>query len=213
MRITLIIISFLIFFTACEKQASLSLKHTNAKKIIALQPLGNYNQQQLLMLQQDLRSFFQTDVCILKTIPIPQRFSRANDETYVADSIIQFLLQYKNDSVVQVVGLTHNEIFTVKESKSLDTVIGRPVSYWHKIRGLGYVSGEACIVSDNSLVSANAELWNNRLRKAVLHEMGHNLGLAHCIDDSCLMSEKNGDIAVLNKSGGDFCKSCRQKVN
>ncbi len=62
-------------------------------------------------------------------------------------------------------------------------------------------------------MSTDKELLANRLRKVIIHEVGHNLGLLHCSDDSCLMSELNGNIATLNKKGGDYCINCRRKLN
>ncbi len=81
------------------------------------------------------------------------------------------------------------------------------------IFGLGYVSGNACVVSDYRLMSINKELLYNRLRKVIIHEIGHSLGLPHCSIDSCIMSESNGNISILNKSGGDYCIKCRMKLN
>jgi archaemetzincin len=212
MRTFILIFLVVGLFTGCRKSAALCLRQKNQHKIIALQPLGDYDQLQLQMLQKELHAFFRADVHILKTIAIPNSFRIAKDEMYIADSIVQFLLKLKNDSIAQVVGLTHKEIHTLKESKGSNDNKGKPMAYWYRIRGLGYVSHEACIVSDYSMASTNAILWHTRLRNAVLHEIGHNLGLAHCNDESCLMSEKNGDIAVLSQSGRNFCEKCRQKV-
>ena len=81
------------------------------------------------------------------------------------------------------------------------------------IFGLGLVSGNASIVSDYRLMSTDHNLYNNRLRNVIIHEMGHNLGLMHCSIDTCLMSETNGDLINLNKVGGDFCSVCRKKLD
>jgi archaemetzincin len=77
----------------------------------------------------------------------------------------------------------------------------------------GYIGGNASVVSDYRLQSGDRGLFENRLKKVILHELGHNLGLSHCSVDTCLMSETNGDIVKLNKTGDYYCKKCRQKLN
>jgi len=83
----------------------------------------------------------------------------------------------------------------------------------YTIFGIGYIDGNASVVSDYRLQSGDRGLFENRLKKVILHELGHNLGLSHCSVDTCLMSETNGDIVKLNKTGGYYCKKCRQKLN
>jgi archaemetzincin len=111
------------------------------------------------------------------------------------------------------VGITHTNIYTLRKyDVQLDKK--RSVFYGpHTIFGLGYIGGNASVVSDYRLQSVDRGLFENRLKKVILHELGHNLGLSHCTVDSCLMSETNGDIVKLNKTEGNYCKKCRQKLN
>src|SRR5215203_81117 len=213
MRLIIKIITILFILASCRKLPVLSLKRDNQSKIIALQPLEDYDEEQLLSIQNELSSFFNTRVLILKTVPIPPAFRSPYEDHYSADSLIQFLLRFKNDSICQVVGLTHKNIYTLKnytvDYNNNDTTF----SAYHSIRGLGYISQNACIISDGSLISNDRKLWSNRVLKSILHEVGHNLGLGHCKADNCLMSEKMGEISTLNKMGGDYCKKCRQKLD
>lgn len=44
-----------------------------------------------------------------------------------------------------------------------------------------------------------------------VHELGHLLGLGHCIDPACVMSFSNS-LADTDRKGPGFCKPCREKL-
>lgn len=209
MRFTLTTILLCFILTSCQKDEGLSLQKSNEHKIIAIQPLGSYDKQQLQQIQYQLGEYFHTRVIILDVVDLPQSFKSNSDDRYSADAIIEFLLQLKNDSVVQVVGLTHKEIYTIRD-EDINGIKG--INLEHSIRGLGYISNNACIVSDYSFKSENELLSDRKVWKAVLHEIGHNIGLPHCEDEDCTMSEKNGNIGSLKMFGNDFCEKCRKKA-
>jgi archaemetzincin len=213
MKIALTILTIIALQTNCRKYSIISLQHNNDRKIIGLQPLGDYDTNQLTTVSKEIADFFKTRVLILRPITIPRSFYFASADKYSADSLIQFLSKFVNDTIVKIVGVTHTNIYTLhKYYAHLNKK--RSVSYeYSSIFGLGYIGGNTSVVSDYRLQSNDKELFDNRLRKVILHELGHNLGLSHCTVDSCLMSETNGDIGKLNKTGGDYCKKCRGKLN
>ena len=110
-------------------------------------------------------------------------------------------------------GVTHTNIYTLKKCTIPLDKKGYVFYQPYTIFGIGYIGGNTSVVSDYRLQSVDEGLFENRLKKIILHELGHNLGLSHCPVDSCLMSETNGDIVKLNKTGGNFCKKCRHKLN
>lgn len=213
MRIVFTLIAIALFLTSCRKEPLISITETNRDKILALQPLGDFNHQQLNMLRSELSHFFNIRVVILQPVDIPESFRNPYEEKYAADSLLVFLSNLANDTLVEIVGLTHKEIYTTQEHRVTinrkDTVV---FSFKH-LFGLGYIPGNSCVISDYRLMSEDKDLWSKRLKKVAIHEIGHNLGIPHCSVDTCLMSESNGDIVNLNKAGGDYCKSCRQKLN
>jgi archaemetzincin len=183
--------------------------------MIGLLPLGKYNEQQLLFVSQQLKEFFNIRVLVLQPTEIPPSFrdNTGLDEKYSADSLVKFLSTFCNDSIVDVAGLTDKDIYTIREHK---TQMNNKTILSYETRGifgLGYVNGNSCIISGFRIASADNNLFNNRLRKVILHEIGHNLGLPHCSVDTCIMSETNGDIVNLNKTGGDYCPKCRRKLH
>ncbi|QIW23261.1 archemetzincin [Sulfolobus sp. S-194] len=58
----------------------------------------------------------------------------------------------------------------------------------------------------------NFELFIERVKKEVTHELGHTLGLGHCSNPTCVMRFSNSITEVDNKSAF-FCEECRLKLN
>jgi len=202
----------------CRKHSIISLTHNNDHKIIALQPLEDYDTGQLRTVCRDISTFFNTRVMILNPVAVPGSIDAADknspgNDGYFADSLLVFLSRFVNDTIVKIVGITHTNIYTLKRYDiPLDKkthVLYEP----HTIFGLGYIGGNTSIISDYRLQSVDKSLFENRMKKVILHELGHNLGLPHCPVDTCLMSETNGDIVKLNKTGGNYCRNCRRKLN
>lgn len=210
---TTITVLTILFLTGCQKDAIVSLRNNNQNKIIALQPLGEYNPQQLVLICNQLTLFFHTRVVILKPVDIPETFGSRNEEKYSADSLVNFLSKFANDTIVEVIGLTQKDIYTIREHK---IKLNNKPSVLHKMRGifgLGYLPGRSCVISDYRLMSNDGALLNNRLRKVILHEVGHNLGLSHCSGNTCLMSEANGNTITLDETSGDYCFRCKRELN
>ncbi|MEP6465697.1 MAG: matrixin family metalloprotease [Parafilimonas sp.] len=202
----------LILISGCRKEAMFSLSKNNSNKIVAILPLSISDENELLSIKDQISNYFHVRVIILQQQTMPQDFESNYEDMYSADLILSFLSKIANDSIVEVIGLTHKDIYVTDELKIKVNGNYKKLPHQKDVFGLGYIYGNACIISDYRLTSQNEDLLNNRIRKVVFHEIGHNLGLEHCSNDSCLMSESNGNITVLNKPGGDFCENCKRKL-
>jgi archaemetzincin len=185
----------------------LSLNSNKQKQIIAFQPLGDYNGQEIDSVVKEISRFYNKQVIVLKPIEIPKTFFNRVVNQYSADSILNLLSRLQNDTLIEIVGLTHKPIFTIKE--------GKPVPYYdEKIFGLGYQPGYSCVVSDFKFSTPYITIFNHRLKTVIIHEIGHNLGLGHCENDKCIMSKNNGSVTNLDYySGKDYCAKCRTTLN
>lgn len=86
-----------------------------------------------------------------------------------------------------------------------------------------YIFGEAQLNGKLSIVSTcrlheefytshdNYDLLLERTYKEILHELGHNFGLLHCVDWDCVMHTSAG-IEELDVKGNNYCKTCKQKI-
>lgn len=79
--------------------------------------------------------------------------------------------------------------------------------------GQAQLDGKAAIVSLARLrpefygLPPAREVLVERLRKEVLHELGHTFGLVHCTDPACAMS-LSVNIAYIDRKRGRLCRDC-----
>ncbi len=88
---------------------------------------------------------------------------------------------------------------------------------------LTFIFGEAQLNGKHSIVSAcrlHEEFYSGksddkilfeRLMKEILHELGHNFGLRHCLDWDCVMHSSPG-IEEVDIKGNAYCNKCLPKV-
>jgi archaemetzincin len=183
-------------------------------RTIAIQPIAPYDSAQLPMLRHDLTAFFRRPVTLLPPITLPASYTNnTKGERYAADSIIMHLTREMTDSITQIVGFTHQDIYTTKRDQAGSVLL--PVekyAVWG-IFGLGYCPGKASVISDYRLSTTDSAIYRHRLRTVLLHEVGHNLGLPHCLNPYCIMNDANETISTIDKSSDDYCIACRRRIS
>lgn len=140
-------------------------------------------------------------------------FVQLKSPRYRADSIIKFQNKERIGTIDYVFGLTSKDISTTKKESSGN--IKKPeykYADWG-IMGLAYCPGRSCIVSTFRIQNNDKALYFNRLKKVTVHEFGHNLGLPHCPDESCVMTDAVESIATVDKAKLALCKKCSEKIN
>jgi archaemetzincin len=203
-----IIIFFIFVFLlfACKRSPSI--------RIIAIQPILPYDSATIPVLRDDLTAFFHHPVLILPPIVLPTSFlNQSKGERYSADSIINYLARQASDSITQIVGFTHKDIYTTKRDRA-GHVLSPADRYgvWG-IFGLGYCPGKASVLSDYRLWTTDESKYRHRLRIVLLHEVGHNLGLPHCPNPHCIMNDANETINSIDNAGDDYCADCRRRLS
>jgi archaemetzincin len=84
--------------------------------------------------------------------------------------------------------------------------------------GQAQVGGPGAIVSTARLrqefyrLPPDAQVLADRLRKEVLHELGHTLRLVHCPDPKCVMSLATS-VRHVDEKLPRYCESCRVLVD
>ena len=87
---------------------------------------------------------------------------------------------------------------------------------------LNFVFGEAQCPGRFAIISTyrlkpefygvgNGELFVSRVKKEAVHELGHVLGLIHCINPQCVMYFSNS-IFDTDYKGDQFCSTCNKKI-
>ena len=208
-NIAYIILLFVLSVNAQIKAQSQS-NRIEEKKLIAVYkkigtiniiPLGNVEPVITNEVAKVLGSFYQQEVKIHKPQQMRADLKRSKSSRYSADSILK---KYKSGA--QTVLVTANDITTLNKDKKAD---------WG-IFGLGTKPGKTCVVSScdcrlGKNVSQKTKL--SRIRKVAIHEIGHNLGLDHCVNEvTCVMHAANGRGAQIEIEREAFCESCKNKL-
>lgn len=181
-NLALVILITGILTTGCSKFRFNFLQEKD--KLVAIQPLGDFDTSESVIIRKEIERFYDKKVIILNPIAIPPGYmvSQSNG-LYEADSILNLLSSLLNDTITEVVGLTHTDICTLREAPDMQD---RPAFYDIKnIFGIAHLPGHVCLISDYRLKDPDPSVLQHRIKTVLLHEMGHNLGLAHCPATQC----------------------------
>jgi archaemetzincin len=168
---------------------------------IAIQPFGAIDTTQLKpILPFVSKEYNNAKIEIVKPIALPKQAYYKPRSRYRAEIILQFLDSLKNGAYDKVVGFTDKDISTTKGE----------YEDWG-IFGLGDIDGYACVVSTFRLKKGNnKDLFKERLKRIIIHELGHTFGLAHCDWPQCVMANYKGTIRILDDQWFHLCSSCRK---
>lgn len=205
-------LGILLFLVACDSINGPKIDK-NKGLVIALQPLQFEEREIIDSITHYINTFYSAQVVVFKNKTIPDEFiDRTKGLRYSASSIISHLRKSKPDSVSLVVGITGNDIYITKRDKKGN--IKKPeykYAVWG-IFGLGYMPGESCVVSIHRLRHENEQKMYKRIHNVVLHEVGHNLGLDHCPNNQCIMTDANETIATIDNGGEVLCEKCKHQL-
>jgi len=85
------------------------------------------------------------------------------------------------------------------------------------IFGQAFLNGRCGIASAYRLrnehygLKPDDKILNERLRKEVIHELGHTFGLYHCINPVCVMRSSTY-VEDIDQKGWSFCPKCRKEL-
>lgn len=142
--------------------------------LLHLIPLGKFDTALLKFIQKEIKQFYKIDCTIDSTETLSNEILASSKTRYEANKILKKYNSSKNVLILTEKDIAYNNVT-------------REIKEWG-IFGLGYRPGKTCVVSTFRLKrdATNAK-FKERLLKVCLHEIGHNLGLPHCIFDSlCL---------------------------
>jgi archaemetzincin len=192
---------FLLILSCKEKNIS-PAKRNHTKAIIFFQPLEFTDTAALRFLKTSVENFYPVSVTVCLNKQLSKHLYYPPRNRYRADSIIHWLQKGVTDSVQTIVGITSQDISVTKEK-----------IHDYGVMGLGYQPGKACVVSTfrAAKTAKNKQHLQERLLKLVLHEMGHNFGLPHCVNKQCFMVDAEGQMKLDEEV--DLCNSCQKKLN
>jgi archaemetzincin len=154
------------------------------------------------MLKDSIASYYPVTVRLAPQVGLPANAYYKPRNRYKADLLIGFLHTLKPAGARIISGVTCKDIST---RKGTITDFG--------VMGLGLTPGDVCVTSIYRMQGdkPSSQLLARRLLKTVVHELGHNFGLQHCPNKSCIMADAEGKLNQDNETG--FCPQCRKRLS
>lgn len=190
-----------------------SINTNPAFKKIGLQPLGHFPLHFQEHIKSELEEHYGSTVYLLPQQELPKSaFINVKSPRYRADSLLRYLKRIKADTLDYILGLTQFDISTTKRDHL--GRVKRPESRYADwgVFGLGYKPGPAAVVSTFRLHRPPEQLLEERLLKISIHELGHNLGLAHCPNTECVMTDAVEKLSTIDGVAMELCEMCRKDL-
>ena len=181
--------------------------------VVGIQSYDGFPAEKTALVANAIADFYKVRTLVLPHLKLyPEAFVNVKSPRYRADSIIRIQKRKIPDGVDFILGLTDKDISITKKDE--DGNVRLPASKYSDwgIMGLGYRPGKSCVVSTFRLKSNHKAQHFSRLKKVAVHEFGHNLGLDHCPDKKCVMTDAVESIATIGNALLELCKVCQSKV-
>ncbi|MFC1482080.1 archaemetzincin family Zn-dependent metalloprotease [Candidatus Neomarinimicrobiota bacterium] len=161
-------------------------------------PLDGFPVSTMADLARIITRQFQRQVIILPELNTTSSAYDPARGQHNSTAILQMLAPLADNDLDRVLGVTTADLF---------------IPIFTYLFGEAQLDGPAAVVSGMRLqnqfygLASEAALYNERLQKECLHELGHTFGLRHCITPGCVML-KSTYVENIDLKSADFCSNC-----
>lgn len=185
-----------------------------SKLVVYIQPFGTVNLGYLAFVKNSLQKEF-SSVKILPKINLPRTAFVGIRKRYDANKMLWYLqnlyVKRKYSKETFLVGVTESDLCQNRRNPDLwkgKKGFGSPD---YGIMGLGFQpESKNTVPSQKVNINSTKRLNSNKkeqLVKLIKHELGHNFGLPHCPNKSCIMRDAEGGNHFDEMTG--FCEKCK----
>ncbi|MFQ3294173.1 MAG: archaemetzincin [Halobacteriales archaeon] len=171
--------------------------------LVAVVPVGEVSPRVKRAASDALRSVYECDVRVYDPQSLPPGAFDANRNQYSAEAFIK-LAEDVGDGDTNI-AITDKDLFY------------RQRNY---VFGLAYLDGSGSVVSTYRLQTSSdggfsqrdsGEIFNDRVRKEIVHEVGHTMGLEHCDNKRCVMNF-SPTVREVDMKEKHLCGSCQRQL-
>ena len=150
-----------------------------------------------------LRSVYDCEVTIHDNQSVPESAYDGGREQYRAEEFIE--LAGRVGSGEKNIAITANDLYYRRRNY---------------VFGLAYLSGNGSVISTYRLQTSSdggfsersaTDIFADRVRKEVVHEIGHTLGLEHCDNSRCVMNF-SPTVREVDVKEENLCGTCQRLV-
>ena len=186
---------------ACSDEEDVALGPAAAP--IALQPLGDVAPVELQRITRVVARAFGAKTLALPPAPLDPAFLVRERKQYDADLLLDELFTRLPERSLRIVGVTESDLY---------------------VQGRTFVFGYAHLTDGMAVYSLNRlreEFYGRRgddarvdarVRRALVHELGHTFGVPHCDDERCVMRVVS-QIDSLDALPPRYCTPCKHRVS
>ncbi len=170
---------------------------------VLLTPIAFIDDQALVQLAKPIKQQYKCDLRIIDTHFELDDCYNAERTQYSANTILKKLIDAYPDNDSKIVGVTELDLYI-------------PVLTF--IFGQAYLNGRAVIVSTHRLrneyygLESNNDLYWQRLKKLIIHELGHSFGLIHCSNLACVMISSTY-VEEIDQKSINLCDNCYRTIS